>query len=86
VDPCGGALGEGKTMNGDVVDAIPKEVAYRLCEEIRAENRRKRVSFGAMQCWGCVTFTAGNPDKMCVANKPGYRGCSLVNARYEQVH
>ena len=33
--------------------AIPREVAIKLCDEIRAENRQKRFSLGRLQCWGC---------------------------------
>jgi len=31
-----------------------------------------------------LTFTKGDPAKMCVSGKPGYRGCNLVNARYDR--
>jgi len=69
---------------GDSVNAIPEDVAWQLCAEIRQENRGKWYSFAAWQCWGCLTFTKGDPAKMCVSGKPGYRGCNLVNARYDQ--
>lgn len=64
------------------VDAIPKDVALRLCEEIREENRGKWYRWTAWWCWGCETFCKGDPEKMCVSNRPGYRGCMQVNARY----
>ena len=66
------------------VEAIPKEVALQLCTEIRAANRRRRFSLAAMQCWGCVMFSKGDPEKMCLNNKPGNRGCKLINARYDR--
>ncbi|HEY4691428.1 MAG TPA: hypothetical protein VIK33_19120 [Anaerolineae bacterium] len=66
------------------MDAIPHEVAVRLCEEIRRENRGKWLSAARWQCWGCVTFTQGDPAKMCLNNQPGYRGCQLINARYDR--
>jgi len=64
------------------MNAISKEVALRLCEEVRHENRRKWFSAARWQCWGCVTFTGGNPDKMCLRTKEGYDGCALVNRRH----
>jgi len=59
---------------------VPWEIVLKLCEEIREENSRKKLrflSFRALQCQGCETFSKGDPAKMCIAN-----GCSLVNARY----
>ena len=64
------------------VDVIPKELAWQLCAEIRQENRRKWCTFAAGQCWGCVTFTKGDPAKMC----GGIVGCNLVRARYANSH
>ena len=66
------------------VEKIPDEIALRLCAEIREANRRKRLSLAAMQCWGCVRFSRGNPAKMCLGSKPGNRGCKLINARYDR--
>ncbi|OPY25733.1 MAG: hypothetical protein A4E28_02956 [Methanocella sp. PtaU1.Bin125] len=60
--------------------SVPWETALELCEEVRAENRRKKLrflSFQALPCWGCEGFSKGDPAKMCIAN-----GCSLVGARY----
>ncbi len=67
------------------MDAIPKEVALQLGNEIRAENSGKRFSFAWFQCWGCTKFSKGNPDKMCLGSKEGYRGCNLVNNRYDRM-
>jgi hypothetical protein len=67
----------------DVIASVVEQ-ALRLCAEIREQNRCKRFSAAAMQCWGCVTFSKGDPDKMCLSNKPGNRGCNLVNTRYER--
>ena len=63
-------------------EPITRGVALQLCAEIRQVNRRKRYSFARFQFWGCVTFTRGNPDKMCLNSKGGYRGCYMVNNRY----
>ncbi len=59
---------------------IPHEVALKLCDEIRAENKRKWFSIGRLQCWGCYKFTKGDAEKMCLSSKGG---CSFVNKRYE---
>ncbi|UCC58661.1 MAG: hypothetical protein JSW14_01715 [Candidatus Bathyarchaeum sp.] len=59
--------------------AIPREVAFQLCEEIRKEKGVRLFS----QCWGCVKFSKNDPDKMCFSG-PDYRGCKRVNERYDQ--
>jgi hypothetical protein len=70
-------------MSADTIgQAIPQAEALRLCAEIRAANRHKRLSLASAQCWGCIKFSRGDPAKMCLSSKPGNRGCSLVNARY----
>lgn len=63
--------------------AIPKEVAYQLCAEIRRQFGGKWWTFAGMQCWGCVTFSKGDPAGMCVGSRADYRGCNLVNARHD---
>jgi hypothetical protein len=65
------------------MNAIPREVALRLCEEIRAACRGRWHTFSCWQCWGCTTFTGANPDKRCFNNAPGNRGCQLVNRRHD---
>jgi len=60
--------------------AIPKEVAFQLCEEIRKEKGVRLFS----QCWGCVKFSKNDPAKMCFYDPSDNRGCKLVNARYDQ--
>jgi len=67
-----------------VADAIPRETALQLCVEIRQENRRKWRTWGRWMCWGCETFSKGDPDKMCVSSHPDYRGCVQVNARHDR--
>lgn len=71
-----------KTM--DITPAIPREVALTICEEIRAEHREQLVSLAKLQCWGCTTFAKGAAEKMRLSSQPGYRGCALVNQRYDQ--
>lgn len=64
--------------------AIPREKALQLCTEIREENRRKWYTPAGMMCWGCLTFSKGDPAKMCFSSRPDYRGCYQVNARYDR--
>ena len=64
---------------------IPKETAWQLCAEIRQENQGRWYSYRAWWCWGCAKASQGNPDKMCVSNAPGYRGCLQVNTRYDRM-
>ena len=66
-------------------DAIPAEDAVLICAEIRRAYLGKWYTFAGLQCQGCVTFSKGDPAKMCFANRPDYRGCNLVNQRYNQL-
>lgn len=56
--------------------AVPPDVAARLCREIQESRRIWLFS----QCWGCVKFSKGDPRKMCgeIVN------CNLVQARYRR--
>jgi hypothetical protein len=63
---------------------IPKDVAFQLCAEIRQQYEGKWWTFAGMQCMGCNAATKGDMTKRCVNNAPGYRGCNLVNARYDR--
>lgn len=65
------------------INSIPHDTAFQLCAEIRQECRGKWFSAAYWQCGGCVRFSKGDPARMCVSNAPGYRGCNLVNARYD---
>ena len=60
--------------------AIPRQVALKLCEEIRTENRNKRFSPGGLQCFFCYRWARGDEDKLCLSNK---NGCNLINQRYQ---
>lgn len=64
----------------DTKTAIPKDAALRVCEEIRKEKSGRPFT----QCWGCVKFSKGDLSKMCLSATPGYRGCKLVNERYDR--
>lgn len=57
-----------------------KNVALRLCDEIREENHGKWHRWTTWMCWGCTTFSKSDVSKRCVAQ----RGCVQVNARLAQ--
>jgi hypothetical protein len=63
---------------------IPRATALQICAQIQEESRGKLLSLARIQCWGCIKFSKGDPEKMCLTSKPGYRGCNLVNSRYDQ--
>jgi len=67
------------------MDETPRETAFKLCAEIREENRSRRFSLARVQCWGCTRYAKEDPDKMCLTSQAGNRGCNLVNKRYEQL-
>jgi len=62
---------------------ITREVALKLCEEIRAENKRRWFSLGGLQCWGCYTWSKGDPQKLCLSSEGG---CNLINKRHGSQH
>jgi hypothetical protein len=65
-------------------DAILRDVALRLCREIREENRGRWYRWTAWMCLGCTAFSKVDPEKMCVSSQPDYRGCIQVNARHDR--
>ncbi len=66
------------------MQGIPKKLAQRLCEEIRLEQKRKWYTFTGLTCWRCYKFSKGNVKKMCISKKPGNRGCTLINLKYDK--
>ena len=67
------------------MDAIRREVALLICATIRQENQGKWYTFAGLQCWGCMKFSKGDPAKMCISSREGYRGCKLVNKRHAKL-
>lgn len=59
---------------------IPREIALKLCDEIRAENKRKWFSIWGLQCLGCYKFAKGDVEKLCLSSE---QGCPQVNRRYK---
>ena len=64
-------------------NAIPKDIAERICNEIYSEYKGKWYTLTGMQCKGCRTFTKGDKSKMCFNKPEDYRGCNLVNKRFD---
>lgn len=58
---------------------IPEGTARALCRQIRLERAGKLFT----QCWGCVRATRGVEEKMCFFKPPDFRGCALVNERFD---
>ncbi len=59
---------------------VPREIALKLCDEIRSENKQKWFSLGRLQCWGCYKWAKGDAAKLCLSSEGG---CNLVNKRYK---
>lgn len=72
-------------MNQSNVNPIPQETAFQLCAEIREQYRGKWWTLAGMQCMGCDAATKGDMTKRCVSGRADYRGCNLVNARYDRM-
>ena len=60
--------------------------ALELCEQVRAINKKKLISFNIMWCWGCTKFTS-SPEKRCFANAEdgSNTGCTQVNNLYRKL-
>ncbi|MFX1479075.1 MAG: hypothetical protein ACFFCI_13165 [Promethearchaeota archaeon] len=60
--------------------------ALDLCEQVRAKNKEKLISFNKMWCWGCAKFSK-SPEKRCFANTENgsNTGCSQVNKLYKKL-
>jgi hypothetical protein len=72
-------------MTGEAAaEPLDRDTAAGICQQVQAEVRGKPWSAAWWQCWGCRRFSGGDPEKMCIAAQPGYRGCELVNRRVEK--
>lgn len=63
---------------------IQRDVAQRLCAQVRAESRGQWWRPAAWRCWACASRSGGDPALMRYAAAPDNRGCGVVTARYEQ--
>jgi hypothetical protein len=62
--------------------SIPFNEAVDSCKKYREEHKVRMFS----QCWGCVRFSKGNPEKMCFYKPPSNNGCRFVNQLYEEAN
>lgn len=51
-------------------------MAVQICKEVQAGQPIKIFT----QCWGCTTFSKGDPARMC----GGIAACDLVLSRYRK--
>ncbi|MFW9825952.1 MAG: hypothetical protein ACFFE4_23635 [Candidatus Thorarchaeota archaeon] len=61
--------------------------ALEICEQVREINKKKKISFNKLWCWGCTKFTKSS-EKRCFANSEdgGNNGCTQVNKLYKKIH
>ena len=64
---------------------IPEDIALQICEEIREKNKKKKLSFAKVQCWGCMKYSnkKGDIKHRCIFSKEDNRGCQLVNKIFD---
>lgn len=63
-------------------EPIPAEIARQLCSDIRAEAEKNWHTASARWCWQCRRSYEDRGRVIGYQQKPGNRGCLLVNARY----
>lgn len=68
-----------------IENAIPRDIAEKLCEEVRAEYQGKWWTLAGLQCWGCTRFSHNDVNQMCLSSASGNRGCELINTRYDRL-
>lgn len=64
------------------MEPIRRDVALLICAALQQDNRGKWYTPAGLQCWGCLKFSKGDPARMRLSSREGYRGCRLVNKRY----
>jgi len=64
---------------------IPEEIALQICDEVREHNKKKKLSFAKVQCWGCMKYSnkKGDNKHRCIFSKEDNRGCQLVNKIFD---
>ncbi|MHA2180208.1 MAG: hypothetical protein ACXAAH_02160 [Promethearchaeota archaeon] len=65
---------------------IPEDIAFQICEEVRENNLKKKLSLAKGQCWGCMKYSnkKGDTKKRCIFSDDYNRGCQLVNKIYDR--
>jgi hypothetical protein len=64
-------------MSSSAPVSLSPDLAARLCQEVQDSQWIKVFT----QCWGCITFSKGDPAKMCGA----VVACNQVMTRYEKL-
>lgn len=59
-----------------MAEKLSMDAAVQLCNEVQSTQIIKIFT----QCWGCTTFSKGDPAKMC----GGIVACNLVLNRYRK--
>lgn len=64
---------------------IPFEIAVKICDEVRENNKKKLLSVGKGMCWGCIKFSKDDVKKRCFFNseKNDNRGCFQINNLFD---
>lgn len=64
---------------------IPEEIALQIYEEVAEQNKKKKVSFAKVQCWGCMKYSQKKNDirHRCIFSDENNRGCQLVNKIFD---
>jgi hypothetical protein len=66
---------------------IPEEIALEICELIKERNRKKKISFTKVQCWGCMKYSnkKGDIRTRCLFSSENNdnRGYQLVNKVFD---
>jgi len=65
--------------NAKTIESVPQDSAYPICEALR---RRPWYTVSGLWCWGCSTFTSGDPAQRCGA----VVACPQVLAQYHREH
>ena len=60
-----------------IKEMIPKEVALKLCEQVRMKLSKKKISIWKTQCHFCKKFSDKKNDQthLCIFAREDNRGC-----------
>ena len=65
--------------------SIDRNMAIELCEKVRAENKKKKISIWKAMCYFCIKAAKGDPTKRCLCANEENRGCTQVNKRFDKM-
>ncbi len=64
---------------------IEREKAIELCEIIRSENKKKKISMWKAMCYFCAKAAGDDITHRCICANEENRGCTQVNKRYDNM-